>query len=68
MQESQTAKKKCVVKGSVKMIGDTLVIPYSNIINMNLHFIELPEGFDDPDESEEIEISRFPPLSLHSLF
>jgi hypothetical protein len=39
--------------------GDTLVIPYSGIINMNLHFIELPEGFADLEDSgsEEIEIA-----------
>jgi hypothetical protein len=35
--------------------GDTLVIPYSSIVNMNLHFIELPEEIDELNDSEEIE-------------
>ena len=38
--------------------GDTMVIPYANIINMNLHFINLPEEFNDIEEGAEIEISQ----------
>lgn len=33
--------------------GHIMVIPYSSIINMNLHFIELSEEFDELDDSEE---------------
>lgn len=33
--------------------GHIMVIPYSSIINMNLHFLELSEEFDGLDDSEE---------------
>jgi hypothetical protein len=43
----------------IEIDGDTMVIPYSSIINMNFHFIELPEGFDNlEEETDEIEISK----------
>jgi len=43
----------------IEIDGDTMVIPYSSIINLNLHFIELPEEFDNlGEETDEIEITK----------
>jgi len=39
----------------IEIDGDTMVIPYSNIVNMNLHFIELMEEFEDLKPPQEIE-------------
>lgn len=36
--------------------GDTMAIPYLSIINMNLHFVTLPEGINDIPEDATITI------------